>query len=89
MVSPKTITKKQAVKMFKLYRKMTKAEVRARLGPIDSHLNFVGYATRKIDLENELREFLFGHSGLYELGVMWGIIEPIKRERKRKKNGKG
>lgn len=84
MIKSKTITKKQAAKMLKLYRRMTKAEVKARLGPI-GFPECADYSMKKVELEDELRMFLFGHSSLYELGVMWGIVTPIRERRERKK----
>lgn len=83
-VKAKTITKKQAIKMFRLYRRMTKAEVKARIGRI-GFPEFADWAAKKIEIENELREFLFGTADLYRLGVKWGIVEPIRKKRKHEK----
>jgi hypothetical protein len=80
------ITKSEAVKMFKLYRKMTKMEVAARMGVL-GFPGCVDFANKKVELENKLREFLFGTSDLVKLGRKWNIPmvgDQPKRRRKKK-----
>lgn len=84
----KKITKAEAVKMFKLYRRMCKLEVAARMGKLGFPTS-ADFSMRKIETENKLREFLFGTSSLIELGRKWGIKmigdKPERRKKRKKK----
>lgn len=85
----KNITKKEAVKMFRLYRKMVKADVRSRL-PSTAFPSYADWAMMRVELDTELREFLFGTSNLFELAEKWGMIKPTSKseERRQKKKRK-
>ncbi|GAH06556.1 unnamed protein product [marine sediment metagenome] len=85
MITPKSITKKQAKHILKLYEQITRAEILARLGSI-RNLECVEYATIKIDKENELREYLYNTSSLVELGEIWKLVKSKRRKRKKSKN---
>ena len=81
MITPNKIKKSEAKHILKLLERWTRAEVIARLGRFDN-LEFADYALMKIELEDELRLFLYGTSDLVELGNKFDLL---KRKRKKKK----
>jgi hypothetical protein len=79
VITPETITKKQAKKLVKLLVREARCEVRARLGRFDN-LEYANYAIKQIEYKNEIRKLLFGTSDLSVLHTMF------ERNRKRKRS---
>jgi len=73
MITPDTITKKQAAKLVIMLERWTRCEILARLGGI-ANLECVDYFTKKIDYENKIRKALFGSDNIVELGKKWDIL---------------
>lgn len=76
--------RKEAEFIWKKLEEWTRCEVMARLGRFDN-LEFADYAMRKIEIEDEIRKFLFGTSDLVELATKWKMLDRQKKLKKRKK----
>lgn len=81
MISPKTITKKEAKRLVKLVERWTRCEVMARMGRFDN-LEFADYAAKSVEYQDKIREMVFGSSNIAELAGRWGMV-PIKRKKRR------
>ncbi len=80
--------KKDADFIFAKLEEWTRCEIMARLGRFDN-LEYADYFVRKIDIENEIRRFLYGSDSLVILGHKFGIIkDKPKSKRKMKKKTK-
>lgn len=80
MITPETITRKQAKKLVKLLEREARCEVMARLGRFDN-LEFADYAIKQIGYKDKIREMLFGTSNIAELAKKWKMLK-YKRKRK-------
>lgn len=67
------LTKKKALRVIQLIEYWTKAEIMARMSPI-SNKDFTNYVDKKIELEDEIRQELFGEKDLVKLGKKWGLV---------------
>jgi len=76
--------KEDAKWIWKKLEEWTRCEIMARFGRFDN-FEYADYAMKKIEIEDEIRQFLFGSSELVTLGERWGMI---KKEEKRKKKSK-
>jgi hypothetical protein len=74
-------------KIKKLINQQTRAEIMARFGQFNN-LDFANYAYRKVELDDEIRVFLFGTSDLVELGERWGLLKPRERKGKKRRDSK-
>ena len=74
--------KEDKIKLKKLVKRWTKADIMARVGE-SKGMNFGDYAVKALDLEDEIRTYLFKTSNLVELGHKWGL--PLAIDRKKKK----
>lgn len=72
-------------RLEKLIEQQTRAEIMARLGPVQSSVDYFQTCLQKMD---EIREQLFGSSNLVTLGVQWGLITPPKLKRSKKRTKK-
>lgn len=66
------------LELTKLIEQQTRAEIMARLGPMQSS---VDYFRMQLLLMDKVREELFGSSNLVTLGIQWGIVKPSKKKR--------
>ena len=87
MITPKKLTRKQAVKILRLFDKYTRAEVMSRVGP-SAGLEFQDYYQQSLDLRDELREMIYGTSDFVQLGIKFGMLESDGRSRRKKKKKK-
>jgi hypothetical protein len=78
------IKKKQAVKIFKLLEEWTRAEIMARHG-FARNLDFGDFYMEKLEIENQIRELIYGTSNLIRLGEEWGLLKPPMPDHVRKK----
>lgn len=83
MITPETITRKQARKLVILLERETRCEIMARFGRFDN-LEFAEYAKRQQEYKDKIREKLFGTSNILELGERWGMIKKHKKKYNRK-----
>ena len=72
-------------KLERLLLQQTRAEIMARLGPIQSMTDYFQVSLAKMD---KIREQLFGSSNLVTLGIQWGLITPPRPKRSKKKRSK-
>jgi low affinity Fe/Cu permease len=91
MITSENITRRQARKLVKLLDQWTRAEVMSRIGRFDN-MEFADYAHMKIEIENKLREMLYGTSDLVGLSKLFKKTRKRmrdvtkKRERRRKRS---
>lgn len=76
--------KEQAIKVLKLIRQWTRAEIMARHGEFNN-LEFGNYFQIKLEKENEIRKILYGTDDLVALGEEWDLLKPRGSDAKRKK----
>ena len=79
--------RKDAEHVYDLIERINRAEICARLLPLSSQAAG-DYFQLKLDLDDELRRFLYGTDDLMELGLQWGILESRKKKKKKKKKRK-
>ena len=72
---------KKYKKLKRLVKNWTRADVMARIGQSPG-LSFGDYAMKALDLEDEIREYLFKTSDLVALGRRWGL--PMAADRRKK-----
>ena len=72
--------------IWKKLEEWTRCDIMARFGRFDN-LEYAQYAVKKLEIEDEIRKFLFGSSELVELGYKWGLVKR-KEEPRRKKVAK-
>lgn len=88
MITPKTVSRKQAQRILQLLEQIHRCEIMARFGPFHN-LEFAQYVYKKTELEDELRTLLYDESNLFQLGVAWGLVsDPTKRKRRTLKKSK-
>ena len=75
--------KKQAIKIFKLLRKWTALVIVARHGKFRD-MTFAQAAVEAIEVEDKIREELYGNANLVELGYEWGLLSDRKHEGRRR-----
>lgn len=75
---------KQRRRLLKLIEKWTRAEIMSRLGHATMS-EACDYFQKKLDLEDEIREFLFGTSDFVVLGVRWNLVMDPNEKKKKKK----
>jgi hypothetical protein len=80
MITPETITRKQARKLVILLERETRCEIMARFGRFDN-LEFAEYAKRQQEYKDKIRKKLFGTSNILELGERWGMIKKKKSKK--------
>jgi len=73
---------KRYKKLKQLIKKWTICEVMSRIGECKG-MSFGDYYTKKLDLQDTIRKYLFGTSDLIELGKKFNL--PIIDHRKKKK----
>lgn len=69
----KTEALQQRKEMLKLIEQWTRAEIMARYARFDNN-EFTNYATIQIEMEDKLRDLVFGTDNLVALGVRWGLL---------------
>ena len=87
MITPNTITRKQAKELVQLLNQWTRAEIMSRLGRFDN-LQFADYFAIKIEKENEIRKMLFGTSDMVLLAEKLGLRKQNEQSKKTKKRTK-
>jgi hypothetical protein len=81
MITPKTITRRQAKRLVKLLEWEARCDIMSRLGRV-TNKDMADYAKKRIECMDEIRELLFDSSNLLVLAEQW---ELIKRKRRKKK----
>ncbi len=76
--------KSTAIKVLKLIKQWTRAEIMARHG-VMRNLEFCDYYMKSVQLENEIRMLLYGTDNLVTLGEEWGLLKPRLPDHKVKK----
>ena len=79
--------KSEALKVYKLLKEYTRAEIMARHGDFGGSLEFGDYFVIAIEKMDEIRKFLYGTDNLVELGQKWKMLktsEELKDERLKK-----
>lgn len=85
MITPENITRREARKLIELLERTTRCEIMARFGRFDN-LEFMDYAMKQIEYQQQIRKMVFDEPDLYELGKRWGMIhEPTRRKKLRKR----
>jgi hypothetical protein len=74
--------RKKYIKLKRLIREWTRAEIMARFGQFDN-LEFVDYALIQRDKVDEIRVLLYDTDDLCQLGLAWGMLRD-KKEKQRK-----
>lgn len=78
--------KKQAIKIFKWIEEWTRATIMARHGEFGNSLEFGDYAAAAGDIEDKIREELYGKCDLVQLGLDWGLLKPRKKRNRKHKH---
>lgn len=78
VITPKTITRKQAQRLVKLLEREARCEIMARLGKFNN-LEYADYAIKQIEYKDKIRKMLFGTSELVQLAKQWDMFS--RRER--------
>lgn len=81
------ISKQTMIKVLKLIKASTRAEIIARHGDCKG-LGFGDYFQEHIKLDNKIRELLYGSSDLVTLGLKWGLLKEKDRTKERINRGK-
>ena len=76
--------KKDAEFIWKKLEEWTRCDIMARYGRFDN-LEYADYAMKKIDIEDEIREFLFGTGNTLELAYKWKLLKRHTKKIKKKK----
>ena len=76
--------KKQAIKIFKWLEEWTRCVIMARHGEFGNSLEFGDYAASAREIEDKIREELYGKCDLIQLGLDWGLLKQRKKNRKHK-----
>jgi len=79
--------KSEAIKLYELIEKWTRAEIMARFGEY-SGLGFADYYQLKLDFENEIRRLVFKTDNIVELGEKWKLLETERQKIRKKKRKK-
>lgn len=72
--------KSEAIAVWRLAKKWTEAEVKARLGRIDN-LEFADATQEKIDCEDAIRKIIYGTSDMVHIGIQLGILSAKKKRK--------
>lgn len=79
------MTKRERKKLRILLKKWTKCEIYARLMPFIAWPDWGAAYQDKWQVEEQIRELLYGTSDLVELGQKWGLsINPPKKPKRKK-----
>ena len=79
--------KSEALKVYKLLKEFTRAEIMARHGEFGGSLEFGDYFVIAIEKMDEIRKLLYGTDNLVKLGQKWKMLkssEELKNEKTKK-----